>query len=170
METKHKILFSAEALQKRIEELGQQISDIYKGQKLTTLGLLDDSFIFYADLIRAIKCPLACAFTYVKKHTIGDHLDINYTSEVDLSGRNILVVGDIIDTGITFDYLTKQLSIRNPKSIKLCVLLDRPESRQVDIQPDFVAFQTTEERIFGYGLGLQGMYRQLPFLAIAEGN
>jgi hypoxanthine phosphoribosyltransferase len=104
----------------------------------------------------------------VKKHSVGGHTDIHYTSEFDLMGRNILLVGDIMDTGITFDYLAKQLSSRNPRSIKICVLLDKPEQRRVDIQPDFAAFRTSEEHIFGYGLGIQGMYRQFPFLAALQ--
>jgi hypoxanthine phosphoribosyltransferase len=168
MDPKHRVLFSAEQLQARVKELGEQITAEYKDQELTVVGLLEDSFIFFADLIRAINCPLSCGFTYVKKHSIGGHTDIHYTSEFDLMGRNLLLVGDIMDTGITYDYLTKQLSSRNPRSIKICVLLDKPEQRRIDIQPEFFAFNTPEDNIFGYGLGIQGMYRQYPFLAVAE--
>jgi hypoxanthine phosphoribosyltransferase len=168
MEPKHRVLFGAEQIQARVHELGAEITKIYTDQELTVVGLLEDSFIFFADLIRTIKCPLNCGFTYVKKQNVGGHTDIHYTSEFDLMGRNILLVGDIMDTGITFDYLAKQLSSRNPRSIKICVLLDKPEQRRIDIQPDFAAFSTAEEHIFGYGLGVQGMYRQFPFLAVLE--
>lgn len=168
MEPKHRVLFTVEELQARVKELGEEITREYQGQELTVVGLLEDSFIFFADLIRAIKCPLNCGFTYVKKHSVGGHTDIHYTSEFDLMGRNLLLIGDVMDTGITFDYLSKQLSSRNPRSIKICVLLDKPEQRRVDIQPDYAAFRTLEENIFGYGLGVQGMYRQFPFLAALE--
>jgi hypoxanthine phosphoribosyltransferase len=168
MELNHRVLFSAEQLQARVNELGDEITNAYIDQELTVVGLLEDSFIFFADLIRAIKCPLTCGFTYVKKHQIGGHTDIHYTSEFDLMGRNILLVGDIMDTGITYDYLAKQLSSRNPRSIKISVLLDKPQDRRIDIKPDFAAFETTAENVFGYGLGIQGRYRQLPFLAVLE--
>ncbi|MEW6730089.1 MAG: phosphoribosyltransferase family protein [Acidobacteriota bacterium] len=168
MGSNNRVLFTEEQLRARVKELGAEISEVYRGQELTVVGLLEDSFIFLADLIRAIECPLSCGFIYVKKHSFGGHTDIHYTSEFDLMGRNILLIGDIMDTGITFDYLTKQLSSRNPKSIRSCVLLDKPDQRRIDIQPDFAAFQTSEENVFGYGLGLQGMYRQLPFLAVHQ--
>lgn len=168
MEPNHRVLYSQEQLQTRVNELGAQISDEYRGQDLTVVGLLEDSFIFFADLLRTITCPVSCGFIYVKKHNIGGHTDIHYTSEFDLMGRNILLIGDIMDTGITFDYLTKQLSSRNPKSIKICVLLDKPDQRRIDIQPDYIAFKTAEEHVFGYGLGIQGMYRQFPYLAVMQ--
>lgn len=168
MEAKYRILYTPEQLQQRIGELGAQISNDYKGQELTVVGLLEDAFIFFADLIRTITCPVNCGFTYVKKHNVGGHLDIHYTSEFDLMGHNILLIGDVMDTGITFDYLAKQLSSRNPRSLKICVLLDKPEQRRIDIQPDYTAFVSNEERICGYGLGNQGRYRQFPFLATLE--
>lgn len=166
MEQNHKVLFAQQEIQSRIKELGAEITNEYANQELTVVGLLEDSFIFLADLIRAIETPLTCGFIYVKKHVLGGHTDIHYTSEFDMMGRNVLLVGDILDTGVTFDYLTKQISIRNPKSVKICVLIDKPDQRRIDIQPDYCAFQTSEEHIFGYGLGMQGMYRQFPFLAV----
>jgi len=164
----HRVLFSEQQLQSRVKEIGAEISKEYSNQELTVVGMLEDSFIFLADLIRAVECPLTCGFIYVKKHNVGGHTDIHYTSEFDLMGRNVLLVGDIMDTGVTFDYLSKQISSRNPKSFKICVLLDKPNQRRVDIQPNYVAFQTTEEHIFGYGLGMQGLYRQFPYLAVLQ--
>lgn len=166
MEQNHKVLFTQQQIQSRVKELGDEITKEYANQELTVVGLLEDSFIFLADLIRAIQSPLNCGFIYVKRHVLGGHTDIHYTSEFDMTGRNVLLVGDIMDTGVTFDYLAKQISIRNPKSVKICVLIDKPDQRRIDIQPDYYAFQTAEEHIFGYGLGMQGMYRQFPFLAV----
>ncbi len=168
MELNPRVLFTEEQLKSRIKEIGGEISNEYRGQELTVVGLLEDSFVFLADLIRAIDVPMSCGFIHVKKHSIAGLMDIHYTFDFDLMGRNILVVGDILDTGITHDYLIKQLSNGNPKSIKICTLLDKPEQRRIDIQPDFVAFRTTENDIFGYGLGLQGLYRQFPFLAVHQ--
>jgi len=168
MEQSHRLLFTEQQLQSRVKELGAEISKVYSSQELTVVGLLEDSFIFLADLIRAIESPLTCGFIYVKKQSVGGHTDIHYTSEIDLMGRNVLLVGDIMDTGVTFDYLAKQISSRNPKSLKLCVLIDKPEQRRIDIKPDFAAFQTSEDHIFGYGLGMQGLYRQFPYLAVLQ--
>lgn len=165
---KHRVIYSAEEIGQRVKELGQQISEEYQNSEVTAVGVLEDAFIFCADLIRTIQCPLNCGFTYVKMHSLGGHIDIHYTSELDITGRNVLLIGDVMDTGITFDYLTKQLSTRNPKSIKICVLLDKPDDRRIDIKPDFYAFQTTEVGVFGYGLGIQGKYRHFPFLAVAD--
>lgn len=168
MDTKYRILFTEEQIREKVKEIGKKISEDYASQDLTIVGLLENSFVFFADLIRQISTPLNCGFIYVKTHSVGGHTDIHYTSEFDLMGRNVLLVGDVLDTGVTFDYLTKQMSSRKPKSLKICVLIDKPEDRRIDIQPDYCCFQTREEHVFGYGLGIQGMYRQHPFLAVPQ--
>ncbi|MCS6885444.1 MAG: phosphoribosyltransferase family protein [Acidobacteriota bacterium] len=165
---KARVIYTAEQIADRVKEIGAKISQDYKGQDLTVVGILENAFVFFADLIRCISVPVTCGFIYVKTHSVGGHTDIHYTSEFDMMGRNILLIGDVLDTGVTFDYLTKQISSRKPKSLKICVLIDKPADRRIDIHPDYYCFSTNESHIFGYGLGIHGMYRQYPYLAVPQ--
>jgi len=93
-------------------------------------------------------------------------MDIVYTTEFDTSGTHILLVGGVLDTGVTLDYIEKQLTARGAKSVKACVLVDKPSFRTIEMKPEFIGFERTEERVIGYGLGLGNNYRYLPDLAV----
>ena len=149
----------------RIKELAREITQAYEGRDFTVLGVLDDSFVFLADLLRATRVPVRTAFLRYDHHSIGGVQDISFSTQVDLSRRHILLVEGVLDTGVTQEYLIKQLGAHGAESVKLCVLVDKPDNRRVELQPDWRAFETHELYVFGYGLGFQDRWRGLPFLA-----
>ena len=160
------VIVTTEELAARVKELGDEIRDAYKGQDLTIVGLLEDSFVFLSDLIRAINVPLQCCFLKASVHQTGGHTDIIYTTEFDPQGTNILLVGGVLDTGVTLDYLERQLTARGAKSVKACMLVDKPSFRTTEVSPEFVGFTRSEERLIGYGLGIGNSYRYLPYLGV----
>ena len=163
-----KVLVTDAEIAHRVREIAQEIRAAYEEQDLTIVGLLEDSFIFLADMIRAIDAPIKCCFLKASVHQSGGHTDIVYTTEFDPHGTNILLVGGVLDTGVTLDYITRQLLARGAKSVRSCLLVDKPDYRTTDYTPDFVAFTRTEERIIGYGLGISNSFRNLPYLAIVD--
>jgi hypoxanthine phosphoribosyltransferase len=166
MEDNLQVIVTKEEIAARVGELAAEIRDAYAGQDLTIVGLLEDSFVFLADLVRAIDAPLQCCFLKASVHQTGGHTDIIYTTEFDPHGTNILLLGGVLDTGVTLDYHERQLTARGAKSIKACVLVDKPTFRTTEVTPEFVGFTRAEERIIGYGLGIGNSYRYLPHLAV----
>ena len=158
-------LLSADEIAARVNELAGEIRAAYEGEHVAVVGMLEDSFVFLSDLIRAVNVPLTCSFLKATKHESGGHTDIHYTSEFDTAGRHILLVGGILDTGVTINYIVRQLAARGAKDIKTCFLIDKPNYRTTEFTPDFVGFSRSEDMIFGYGLGLRDNYRYLPYLA-----
>jgi len=159
---------SQEEIQNRINLLADEIRRDARLGDLTVVGILDDAFVFLADLIRALDMPVSCCFMQVTHHRHGGQSEIRFTSEFDPRGRDILLVGGVVATGVTLDYITKHLADRGVKSLHTCMLVDKPGERRVDVKPDFTAFQMDGGFIFGYGLGIQNQYRQLPYLAMME--
>ncbi|HYX38734.1 MAG: hypoxanthine phosphoribosyltransferase [Pseudobdellovibrionaceae bacterium] len=160
-------LISADRIAQRVRALGQTISRDYQGQKLCVIGVLKGSFIFMADLIRAIDIPCEIEFigvsSYEGMHSTG-HVRINYDLSVDIEGKHVLLVEDIIDTGNTIDYLLKTLEVRKPKSLKVACLLSKPEAHTIELVIDYTGFEISKEFVIGYGLDLDGLYRNLPEL------
>ena len=168
MEKTLQVVKSAEEIRERINELAVEIRDGAPVAELTVVGILDDAFVFLADLVRALDIPLSCCFMKVTSHRHGGQSEILFTSEFDPRGRDILLVGAVAATGVTLDYISEHLATRGVKSLRTCVLVDRPGERRVDVKPDFAAFQMDNGFVFGYGLGIQNQYRQLPYLAVME--
>ncbi|MFL6214017.1 MAG: phosphoribosyltransferase [Blastocatellia bacterium] len=166
MENNLQIVRTEQEIQNRIRELAAEVRARVTVRDLTVVGMLDDAFVFLADLIRALDMPMSCCFMKVSRHRHGGQTEVIFTSEFDPRGRDILLVGGVVATGVTLDYVTKHLADRSIKSLRTCMLVDKPGERRVDIQPDFAAFQADERFVFGYGLGLQNQFRQLPFLAV----
>jgi hypoxanthine phosphoribosyltransferase len=158
-------VYGAAEIAERIKELALEIGQAYEGRDFTVLGVLDDSFIFLADLLRAINKPARTAFLRYDHQSIGGVQDISFSTQVDLSRRDILLVEGVLDTGVTQEYLIKQLGARGATDVRLCVLVDKPDRRRVELQPDWRAFETHENYVFGYGLGFNDRWRELPFLA-----
>jgi hypoxanthine phosphoribosyltransferase len=169
MEKSLQIVYSQEEIQNRIRVLASEISQSARLGDLTVVGILDDAFVFLADLIRALDMPLSCCFMKVTLHRHGGQSEIMFTSDFDPRGREILLVGGVVATGVTLDYITKHLAERGVKSLQTCMLVDKPEERRVDVKADFTAFQANGDFIFGYGLGVQNQFRQLPYLATMRG-
>lgn len=168
MDDKLRVVKSKEEIQTRIGELAEEIRAFAPSGEVTVVGILDDAFVFLSDLIRVLDIELACCFMKVTKHRHGGQSEILYTSEFDPRGRDILLVSAVASTGITLDYISNQLSTRGVKSLRTCVLIDRPSERRVKLEPNFSAFQMDGQFVCGYGLGIQNQFRQLPYLAVVN--
>lgn len=168
MEKTIRVVRSREEIQTRISQLADEIRSAAPAGEMTIVGILDDTFVFLADLVRALDIPINCCFMKVTRHRHGGQSEVMFTSEFDPRGRDILLVGAVVATGVTLDYISEHLATRGVKSLRTCVLVDKPEERRVEVKPDFVAFQMDDGFVFGYGLGIQNQYRQLPYLAVMD--
>ncbi len=161
-------LFSEEVIARRIKELGKQISADYANRSLVCVAVLKGSVIFFADLMRAISVPVKFEFIGVKSYegtsTTG-HVQITTDLAADIKDKDVLVVEDVVDTGITIDFLLNTLKVREPKSIKVCTLLSKPDANIMKNTVDYVGFEISKEFVVGFGLDLDGDYRQLPYIA-----
>ena len=167
-----KVLISEEELKRRITEMGRQITQEYHGEPLTIVGILKGAAIFFADLARSIDLPLQMDFMSVSSYGSGTSTSgaVRILKDLDSSmeGKDLLVVEDILDSGMTLSFLLKNLSARKPNSIRLCTLLDKPERRKVDIFPDYVGAVVPDKFIVGYGLDYAEKYRNLPYIGVLK--
>jgi len=167
------ILITTEQLQKRVAELGAQISADYSGQDLLLVCILKGGVMFLTDLMRQITVPHAIDFMAVTSYGAGTRestgvVRILMDLEIDISGRNVLLVEDIIDSGHTLDYITRMLRARRPASLRIVTLLDKAERREVDVKLDYVGFKISNKFVFGYGLDLDEVYRNLLFIGVVR--
>ncbi|MGI6658589.1 MAG: hypoxanthine phosphoribosyltransferase [Dethiobacteraceae bacterium] len=165
-----KVLLTREEIQKRITELGAEISRDYAGQDLLLICVLKGAVIFLADLMRQISVPVEIDFMAVSSYgaaTVSSGV-VRILKDLDVSieNRHCLIVEDIIDTGLTLKYLEENLNSRQPASLKIVTLLDKPERRQVEIAPDYCGFQIPDEFVVGYGLDFDEKYRSLPDICV----
>ena len=163
-------VISADQIQKRVRELGRQVSDDYRGQTVLVLGILENSFMFMSDLVRAMDVPVVCAFIKprYKQSKQGEAalLEIFFTHELAIPGKHILLVEGLVHTGVTTEFLMSDLRSRGAASVKLATLLDRQSARRVPLQPDYFGFLVDEAFLCGYGLGSpEQTGRNMPYLA-----
>ena len=165
-----KILISEEQLAAKVAELGAAISRDYEGKKLMILGVLKGSVVFMADLLRHITIPVEMDFMAVSSYGAGVKTTgvVKILKDLDrlIEGYHVLVVEDILDSGMTLSYLTELLRDRGPASVRIATLLDKPERRKVDIAPDYVGFTVPDEFVVGYGLDYAELYRNLTYVGI----
>lgn len=167
-----RILIDEARLSARIDELGHEIGKFYGDQCPTLIGVLTGAFVFMSDLVRAMHVPLTVDFMAVSSYGMATQTtgvvrilkDLNRPIE----GRHVLLVEDIIDSGLTIDYLVEVLRGRNPASLRLVALLRKEKARQVDPPADWVGFEIPDEFVVGYGLDVAERYRNLPFIAVAK--
>ena len=167
------ILVSEEALKAKVAELGAQISRDYEGRNLVLVSILKGSVVFMADLMRAVTIPCNIDFMVVSSYggsntTTSGLVKIIKDLDGDLSGKDVLIVEDILDTGVTLSKLVPMLKMRNPNSVKICTILDKPSRRKADIQPDYEGFQVPDEFVVGYGLDYDEKYRNLPYVGVLK--
>lgn len=163
------ILFTEKQIQQRVYELARQIENDYEGKELILCGILKGCIPFLADLMRKIRGDVKIALIEMKSMVDGMHAEIKFTTEMDLKGKDVVVIEDIVDTGITIDYLIKHLEVeKGPKSIKICTLLDKPEARKVEVPIHYRGFAVPNRFIVGYGLDYQERFRNLPYLTWIE--
>ena len=163
-----RVLFSEKQLDERVTQIAKQIENDYKGEPLLVVGILKGASVFVSDLIRKINLDVSIDFMSVSSY--GNSTESSGTVkilkdlDIDIAGKNVLIVEDIIDSGLTLSNLVKELQIRNPKSLKLCTLLDKPERRKTDVHVDYVGFVIEDKFIAGYGIDWAEKYRNLPYI------
>jgi hypoxanthine phosphoribosyltransferase len=163
-------VIAAEQIQKRVKELARQISDDYRGQTVQALAVLENAFIFMADLVRALEVPVVCQFIkpkYSKQQGAqAEIVEIFFSHEPDIRGQHILLVEGLVHSGVTSEFLMNDLRARGAASVKLVTLLDRQSARRVALQPDYFGFLVDDTFLIGYGLGaVEQTNRNIPYLA-----
>lgn len=167
------VLLSEEQIAAKVAELGRQISEAYAGRELTLVSVLKGSLPFMADLMRAIEIPVQIDLMEVSSYggatTESSGLvrilkDLSST----IAGKDVLIVEDIIDTGLTLNYLIRYLRGKNPKTLRICTLLDKPARRLVEIQVDYIGFEIPDQFVIGYGLDYGEVYRNLRFVGVLK--
>ncbi|HKS83178.1 MAG TPA: phosphoribosyltransferase family protein [Candidatus Acidoferrales bacterium] len=166
-----RVAFTRHRLQKRVGQLGRTISRDYHGRTVDVVVMLENSFLFAADLVREIKLPVVCHFVRAEMRDIEmgghDRREIFFSAPPVLDGRDVLVVDAVLNTGVTQDFLLKRLEEGRPKSLRLAVLFDKPEARKVNLKPEYTGFAAASKEWVGYGLsGKQGLYRNLPYVGV----
>jgi len=168
----YRTLIGTDEMTKRITELGQQISKDYEGKEVTAICVLKGGIMFMAELVKNIDVPLTMDFmavsSYGNETSSSGVVKIIKDLDQSIEGKDVLVVEDIIDSGRTLSYLMKLLEERNPKSVKICTLLDKPERRIVEVPVDYVGFSIPDEFVIGYGLDFEQHFRNLPYIAVVE--
>lgn len=166
------VLVSEEQLKAKVTELGARISRDYEGKNLVLVSILKGSVVFMADLMRAITIPCSIDFMVVSSYGSGTTttglVKIVKDLQNDLSGMDVLIVEDILDTGVTLSNLIPMLKLRNPSSIKICTILNKPSRRKADIEPDYNGFDVPDEFVVGYGLDYDEKYRNLPYVGVLK--
>lgn len=165
-------IVTQEEMRARIRELGKQITADYTGKDFVLVGVLKGAYAFYADLARAIRIPMRVDFIVVTSYgsrakTTGKVKIVTELTE-DIKGKDVLLVEDIVDSGLTIQYLVKQLLKRKPRSVKVCTLLSKPERRTIDVPLAYIGFNIPDKYVVGYGLDYQQKYRNLPYLAVLD--
>ncbi len=164
------ILIAPDELNARVRDLGRQVSDTYRGNVPLLISILKGGVVFLTDLMRAVTIPHEIDFLQVSSYEGGTKSSgtVRILSDLgsNIAGRDVLIVEDIIDTGLTLTYLLKQLEIRQPRSLRVCALLSKQEARQVHVAIDFLGFEIPNVFVVGYGLDYQEKYRNLPYIGV----
>ena len=164
-----RVLITADKLERRVAELGRQISRDYVDTQPVLVGVLKGVLCFMSDLIRQVSLPLSLEFMSISYLGEGGE-EVRITKDLDrsIAGRHVLMVEDIVDTGMTLNYLLNYLRTRDPASLMVCALLDKPARRLAEVRLDYIGFEIPDEFVVGYGLDYQETYRNLPFIAVLE--
>jgi hypoxanthine phosphoribosyltransferase len=166
------VLIEPDALQQRVAELGEEISGDYSGRDLLLVGVLKGAVFFMADLMRHLTIP--CEIDFMAISSYGDSTDssgvvrILKDLDINIEGRHVLVVEDIIDSGLTLSYLIRNLEAREPASLEICALLTKPERREIDVPVRYVGFEIPNRFVIGYGLDFAERYRNLPYVGVLD--
>lgn len=168
-----RILITEKQIRDRIEELGEILTKEYAGKNPVVVGVLKGVVVFYADMIRKIRVPCQLDFMWLSSYSGTDstgHTIVRQDLKTDIRGRHVLILEDIFDTGNSLDFTVKHLQSKNPASLKICTLLDKPDRRKpgITLQADFVGFTIPNEFVVGYGLDYDERYRNLPFIGVLK--
>jgi hypoxanthine phosphoribosyltransferase len=166
------VLFDEFRIQTRVREIGLQIASDYKGKVPVLIGILKGGFVFLSDLVRSITIPIEIDFlaisSYGSKTESSGVVKIRKDIDVDISGRDVIIVEDIVDSGLSLEYIKQYLIKHEPASIRTCVLLDKPKAHKLEVSFDYVGFEIGNEFVVGYGLDFSERYRNLPYIGILK--
>ena len=167
---KTEILLSATQIQERIQELSKEIDQEYQGKEVVAICVLKGGVVFFVDMIRQMQTPVRCEFlslsSYGDEKKSSGEVKLNLDVKFPLEGKHVIIFEDIVDSGLTLQYLKKLLNARSPASLKICSLLFKPECLKVDVKPDYLGFEIANHFVVGYGLDYAGLYRDLPYVGI----
>lgn len=167
-----KILFTREEIAEKVKYLANQIKGAYEGKNPLILCILKGSLIFTADLVRELDFPCTIDFMQVSSYGQGAEttgkLKIKKDMDTDVTGRDVIIVEDILDTGVTLSNLVPELQTRGARSVALCVFLNKPERRRVEVKADFIGYDIENEFVIGYGLDYNEKYRNLPYIGVLK--
>ena len=167
-----RVLVTREEIAQAVAKLGRQITEDYQGKELMLVGILKGAIVFFSDLLREIDLPVKTEFMAVSSYGASTKTTgvVNLVKDltVDITGMHVLIVEDIVDSGMTLSYLSKYLSTRGAASIKIATLLDKPERRRVDLKADYFCFTIPDEFVVGYGLDYDEKYRNLPDIGVLD--
>lgn len=163
-----KPLFTREEIQRKIQELGSRISTEYAEKDLLVVGVLKGALFFMSDLLRSLRISVRMDFIHCTSSASKGSSPVTMLADMkeDIRGKDVLLVEDIMDSGVTIDHLKKMLLERGPASLKVCVLLDKPDRRKVQIEADYAGFRIPNKYVVGYGLDYKDRYRNLPYIAV----
>ncbi|NMB26436.1 MAG: hypoxanthine phosphoribosyltransferase [Tissierellia bacterium] len=168
LDRKPKVLFTINEIAERVKKLGMEISEDYDGEDIVVIPLLRGGFIFASDLVRELKIPVNIDFmttsSYGHSEVSSGIVEIINDVRTNVKGKNVLIVDDIIDSGYTMEKVVEFVSMKEPESIKICVMLDKPSRREANISPDYVGFTIPDVFIVGYGLNYGDYYRNIPYI------
>ena len=166
------VLISSEEIQERVREIGKRITDEYRGERLLLIGVLRGAVVVMGDLMRRIDLPCEIDFMDISSYGSGTSssgvVRILKDLEEDITGRHVLIVEDIVDTGLTLSYLRRSLLARKPASLEICALLTKPSRRRVELEVKYLGFEVPDEFVVGYGLDYDGAYRNLPDICVLK--
>jgi hypoxanthine phosphoribosyltransferase len=160
-----RVVLSADQIKKRIQEMARRIASDYQGKTIYVVGVMENGFIFMADLVRELDLPVVCQFVKGEHKESSGSMEIFYSPEIDVQGHDVLLVETLIQSGVTSEFLMRNLIGRGASSVKLAVLLDKQTSRRVSLQPDYFGFLMNASFVVGYGLGAPHLGRNLPYIA-----
>jgi hypoxanthine phosphoribosyltransferase len=164
-----KPFLTVEQIQNKVKELGLEISRDYEGEEILAVGILKGAFMFFSDIVRQIQVPMNIDFliasSYLKTQSTGE-VTIHADLREDIKGKHVLLIEDIVDTGLTLKYIKDMLLKRDPASLKICTFLDKKANRKVDLELDYIGFEIPDKYVVGYGLDYENKFRNLPYIAI----
>jgi len=163
-----KPFLTVEQIQNKNRELADMISNDYRGKNMLAVGILKGAFIFFSDIVRLIRVPLNIDFviasSYLKSETSGE-IKVHYDIRDEVADKDVLLIEDIVDTGITLNYIRERILQRDPKSLRICTFLDKRGRRQVEVPIDYIGFEIPDEFVVGYGLDYDNKFRNLPYIS-----
>jgi hypoxanthine phosphoribosyltransferase len=167
-----KPMITQQEIVRRVKDLGHQISEDYQGRDVVMIGVLKGAFAFFADLVRAVQVPVAVDFLVVSSYQASTRSTgrVKVISDLthDIKGQDVILVEDIVDSGLTLSFIKKKLLVRHPNSLRVCALLDKPQRRTMNVSLEYVGFTVQNKYLVGYGLDYKNRYRNLPYIAVLD--